>query len=59
MDEKRIADRVAREVVKKAKFLIPISPSAIEGHELKLIEREVDEIIQLEGLPTRICNFIF
>jgi hypothetical protein len=41
-----LKDQVA---IKKAKFLIPISPSAIEGHELKLIEREVDEIIQLEG----------
>jgi len=40
-----LKDQVA---IKKAKFLIPISPSAIEGHELKLIEREVDEIIQLE-----------
>lgn len=34
--------------IRKAKFLIPISPSAIEGHELKLLEREVDDIIQLE-----------
>jgi hypothetical protein len=42
-----LKDQVA---IKRASCIIPISPHAIEQHELKLLEREVDEVMDLEKL---------
>jgi len=42
-----LKDQVA---IKRASCIIPISPHAIEQHELKMLEREVDEVMDLEKM---------